>query len=211
MRSWIQILFIKEAMKFIHLSLLFILFHILFLPNIVYEPKFKKVSQINKEEIRENLDYFLDKYNRNWNEDLRDNCVNIIYEGSREFNIDYKIVLACISVESQFNIYAKGYNRDSIDFGLSQQNSRYIDQRYLAVEKYLRKAGIPFTSSKFDMAKNIYSCFLVFKDIEQNPIINSFPDSIKAYNVGVNGIKMKIYKRVAYHYYIRFYENYILI
>ena len=142
--------------------------------------------------MEKDLDYMLTKYNRKWSYDNKNKCIHLLCKGQKEFDIDYKIVLSIIAIESQFDItaYNKNYKKKklkSIDYGLTQQNSLHYLKRYKSAERYLKKHGIKYTSSKYDMAKNIYACFIYLKDISDYAGFIHFRDYITAYNQGVTG------------------------
>jgi hypothetical protein len=144
-------------------------------------------ENIQKYDIEKDLNYFLKKYNRNWSKQNRDKFIEVIYKGSTEFNIDPKIVMSIISIESQYRIVVKGKNKNSVDFGLCQQNSRYINQRYKATEEYLKRNKIAYTNSKYDIGKNVFACYMYLKDISDSEALLHFRDYITAYNQGIKG------------------------
>jgi len=138
--------------------------------------------------IKDDLNYFLTKYKRNWSNKEKEKFIDIIYYGSKEYNINYKVVLSIISVESQYIINAKGRNKTSIDYGLAQINSRYIKQRYKYSEQFLKKYKISYDiNNKFDIGLNIFSCFKYLKDISDCPDLLQFSDYVSAYNQGIKG------------------------
>jgi len=165
-------------------------------------------AKLNKSMIQDDLQAFLKKYNRQWSIKDKNTCVAALYHGQKEFNIDYKLVLAIMSTESQFNIYAKGKNRESIDYGLTQQNSRYIKRRYKASQLFLQKYKIKNSSSLYDIGSNIFSCYLCLRDIHEYSKLTKFPDYIKAYNVGEKGIKQPNLQNKAEAYYNKFIQEY---
>ena len=170
-----------------------------------------KTNIITKYYIKKDLDYFLNKYNRHWTKQEKETCTNCLYSGYNEWHIDPKIILAIISVESEFNIRAIGKNKRSIDYGLTQINSRYIKQRYKATESYLKYYKIKYSNNNFDLSKNIFSCFMYLKDLSDTPELIQFGDYIKAYNCGVRGYKCSKYQRQANNYYNKFMKNYMEI
>ena len=144
---------------------------------------------LEKDKIRTDLTFFLTKYNRKWSQRDKEKCIEVLYCGQQEFRVDHRIVLSIISVESQYNIYAVGKNRKSIDSGLCQINSRYIKRRYKAAEPFLKQYKIKYTNSKFDIGKNIFSCMMYLRDISDYSDLIHFQDYILAYNRGVKGVK----------------------
>lgn len=78
--------------------------------------------------------------------------------GERYFNTEKDIVLAVIYIESDFKVFA--YNEETNDYGLSQQNGKYILDRYITVKKILDKEKIECNvNHRFDIYLNVLSCF----------------------------------------------------
>jgi len=165
--------------------------------------------KLTKDIIKSDLNHFLHKYNRNWSEQNKNRCIELLYKGQLEFDIHYKIVLSIVAIESQFKIDAIGKNKKSIDYGLAQINSRYLKQRYRATEQYLNQHKIKYTDSKFDMNKNIYSCFMYLKNIMEYGDLVQFSDHIKSYNVGIRGCKLNTMQKSANIYYNKFIQEYM--
>ena len=168
-------------------------------------------DKLNKEIIKDSLNYFLYKYNRKWSIQNKQKCIDVLYCGQQEFNIDYKIIMALISIESRYNITAIGQNKNSKDFGLCQQNSKYINYRYKKVEPILKQYKIKYTNSKFDIAKNIFSCYMLLRNTNDYYDLILFRDFIASYNVGVRGIKQNHTQQIANKYYERFLKEYLSI
>ena len=166
--------------------------------------------------IKDDLNHFLKKYKQNWTDKNRNHCINILYCGQQEFQIDYKIILGLIATESEFRITVQRKNIrkgrvKSVDFGLTQQNSRYYKDRYRATIPYLKQYRIKYTDSKFDMAKNIFSCYMILSDTNKYGNLIHFKDFIASYNVGVHGTKHDYMQKTIDEYYNRFMKNYMEI
>ena len=173
---------------------------------------------LEKDQIKKDLNFFLIKYNRHWSQKDKQKFINILYYGEHEFNISNKIVLAIISVESNYDITVakKNYNKKthklkSIDFGLTQQNSRYYKCRYKAAESYLDYYHIKYTDSKFDMGKNIFSCFMLLRDNNEYSDLIHFKDLIASYNVGSTGVKEEYMQKKVDEYYNLFMQELLSI
>jgi hypothetical protein len=169
-------------------------------------------QQISKSVIKDDLNYFLNKYNRTWSKQNKEKFVNVVYIGSVEFNINPKIVMSIISIESRYNIKAVGKNIKrrkvkSIDYGLCQINSKYLKQRYKATEEYLENYKIKYTDSKFDIGKNVFSCYMYLRAIWDYSNLIHFQDYILAYNQGVRGVK----RNNNTSYYEKFLQEYMSI
>jgi uncharacterized protein YcfL len=150
---------------------------------------------ISKSVIKDDLNYFLKKHNRQWNKQNKERFIDAIYYGSQEFNINPKIIMSIVSIESQYKITAKGINRKgkkvkSIDFGLSQQNSKYLKHRYKATVPYLKEYKLKHNvKDKYDISCNIFACYMYMRSITDYSDLVLFSDLITAYNQGIRGAK----------------------
>jgi len=163
--------------------------------------------KLEKDSIRKDMNFFLKKYNRSWSEQTKNKCIELLFIGQQEFKVNYRIILSIISIESQFNIKARGKNRGSTDYGLCQINSKYLTRRYKATEPLLKQYKIKYTSSKYDLGKNIFSSFMYLRDVSDYSDLIQFSDLILAYNQGVRGVKEKRPSS----YYDRFLKEYLSI
>lgn len=78
--------------------------------------------------------------------------------GERYFNTDKDIVLAVLYIESDFNVWA--YNEETNDYGLSQQNGKYILDRYTIVKEILDKEKIECNiNHRFNIYLNVLACY----------------------------------------------------
>lgn len=174
----------------------------------LYKGKIYSVEKLNVSSIALKLNYFLNKYEQKWTKQQKSQAIRALYLGQKEFNIDYKIVMSIIAIESNYNIKAK--NKKSNDYGLTQQNNRYTKQRYLVSKKYLDKYKIKYNiKNKYDVSLNIFSCYLYLKELEQTSNTLYFPHYIGAYNVGYRGLEKN--SSIAYNYYIKFMKEYMSI
>lgn len=145
---------------------------------------------LKKSAIERDLNYFLDQHKRNWSPQTKRHFINVIYTGSKTFKINYKVVMSIISVESKYDLKAIGKNKNSFDYGLTQQNSKYLKVRYKAASKYLNSCGIQYNlKNKYDLGLNVFACFNYLKNIEDYGDLNHFHEKITAYNRGINGAK----------------------
>jgi hypothetical protein len=168
-------------------------------------------TKLNKEIIKDNLNVFLNKYNRNWSLQNKQKCIDALYCGQQEYSIDYKIVMSIIAIESEYKITAIGKNKNSKDFGLCQINSKYINYRYKKVEPILDYYKIKYTNSKFDISKNIFSCYALLRNTNNYYDLILFRDFIASYNIGVRGVKQEHTQQIADRYYERFLQEYLSI
>lgn len=78
--------------------------------------------------------------------------------GERYFNTDKDIVLAVLYIESDFNVFA--YNQETNYYGLSQQNGKYILDRYVIVKEILDKEKIECNiNHRFNIYLNVLACY----------------------------------------------------
>ena len=124
---------------------------------------------------------------------------HILFIGSLHYRISHKDVLAIIKIESNFNLYATGRNKDSIDYGLSQTNSKYLKQRYKTVKSIANKYGLTYTNNKYDMTLNILACYNYLAYIQTQ--VKEYKRYIISYNTGVAG---SLYKKTGEKYYNKF-------
>jgi len=172
--------------------------------------------KLDKSIIKDSLNHFLHKYNRKWSQENKQKCIDALYYGQQEFDIDYKIVMSLISIESQYRIVVTGKNIrrgkvKSIDYGLTQQNSKYIKQRYKSTEEYLNKYKIKYTNSNFDIGKNIFSCYMLLRDTNEYGSLIMFRDYIASYNVGIRGIRQEHTQKIADKYFNKFMKELLSI
>ena len=128
-----------------------------------------------------------------WNDSILKRVVDVTTVMERRTKINHKDIIAIMIIESDLQIYAWGKNRDrSTDHGLTQQNSFYIKQRYIAASKVLTEEGIYHDMyNKYDIALNIAACFMYLVDSHNELGQNAkHADVIKSYNVGRNGVKL---------------------
>lgn len=169
-----------------------------------YEIDYK---QIYKYQVKEDIRFFLKKHNRKWGEQNIEKLMQALIIGQQEFDINYKAVLAIISIESNFKITAVGNNGTSKDFGLTQQNSRYYESRYKNSEKYLDNYGINYSNSKFDIYKNVISCYIYLDYLRKSKHTNNLYEIVDAYNKGINGMR----RNSCMKYYIKFSKEFFNI
>lgn len=98
----------------------------------------------------------------------------IIRIAEQEYVIEPLLLIALISQESHFNKYATGKNKKkkkivSVDYGLTQQNSKYIKQRFKKASKILDEYGVYYDiDDKYDTALNIMSGAMFLKEIKDS-------------------------------------------
>ena len=166
------------------------------------------IESVDRETIEKNLEIKLKKFNRNWNRFNFKQATDALLAGEEEFNIDHKVVLAIIALESEFKIVVARKNTDhTTDFGLTQQNSNYINGRYDRAEEILTRRKIKHSNSKFDIAKNIIAAYVYLNDIKKESGYD-FQMTIKAYNVGIRGATQEKKQAKANRYFAAFANHY---
>lgn len=144
-----------------------------------------------KKVISYNLENKLNSFNRHWDKKTKDLAVKTLLAGEIQFNIDHRLVLSIIAVESEFKITAKRKNRNkTIDYSLTQQNSKSIKYRYKHCEPILMTHKIIYTNSYYDIPKNIMSCYVYLNDIRSTTEYDA-KMIIMAYNLGIRGATLK--------------------
>lgn len=108
--------------------------------------------------------------------------------GERYFNTDKDIVLAVLFIESDFNVWA--YNKETNDYGLSQQNGKYILDRYTIVKEILDKERIECNiNHRFNIYLNVLACYYYLDHCIE--LKGSKSQGIKKYN-GI-GVRAELY------------------
>lgn len=132
----------------------------------------------------------------------------MIYFGSRYFGIDYRDIIAIITIESEWNYLAYQRNQNGTDdFGLCQINTSHLEGNYKIAKKICDQYKIYYTNSIYDINLNILSAFIHLND-GRNEMINqrnfNWYRWIVAYNVGVAGSLMSNRKHLAQKYWNKF-------
>lgn len=156
-------------------------------------PVIQKVVKYTQTKIvTKNLNSKLKKFNRKWSSKNKRTAIAVLKAGENEFNIDHRLVLSFMAHESWMKIYAyrKNTNKTS-DYGLTQQNSSERANRYKSSEKILKKYKIKYTKSKYDVAKNIMSCYFYLSDIRKRAKRYDAKMIIMAYHLGIRGASLK--------------------
>lgn len=108
--------------------------------------------------------------------------------GERYFKTDKDIVLAVLYIESDFNVWA--YNEETNDYGLSQQNGKYILDRYIIVKEILDKEKIDCNiNHRFNIYLNVLACYYYLDHCIE--LKGSKSQGIKKYN-GI-GVRAELY------------------
>jgi len=174
----------------------------------VYHPPFYTEKQ-----IQHNLEQCLKIYNRKWNKKDIQLATQALYVGEKYYEINHKLILTMIGVESRFKINAFNKNtNESIDFGLTQQNNEYINERYTKVSAILKKNNLEFNSSNvYDIPSNILAGYMFYNDINQTIGTENPKRFISAYNVGIRGSRLPRYREAKDKYYNAFVHHYSVI
>lgn len=138
----------------------------------------------------------------------RKKIIKLLKIGERDFGVSHKDILSIMAVESGFKKYSRNTNKDkSRDYGISQQNGRYIMARYRSASRYLKKYKIRYKSvyDKYDIGLNVMSAILYQYDTGK--VTKSHRRLISSYNVGRRGYftNRKIANR--YYSYVMKYRN----
>jgi hypothetical protein len=161
-------------------------------------------------EIKMNLEAVIEKHKAIalWPEEQIEIAAKVLYIGETNYKMDTLELMALISLESYFNPFAIGRNKKSVDYGLTQQNSKYIVNRFKYASKVLTAFNIEHdTNDYFDVGLNLMAC-IVFK-ATINKQVNSrkkylYPKSVEkivAYNLGLGGVRIKSRSKIGYRYY----------
>lgn len=177
--------------------------------NKTFVPNIEVKQNTAQNNIEESTRSFLEFYNRKWTIEKSRKFIDIMKIGEKETGINPTFILYLIALESEFKTKAHRHNKDrkkTIDYGLTQQNSMYIKERYKCASKVLDKYNIKYNiNDKYDMGLNIIAAFIYTKDILNHERIKTIEDTVGAYNVGVVGLDMETKQKQKDSYLARFY------
>ncbi len=168
--------------------------------NLVKKDIFKSLSLIGNDKNARRI-------KRQWNSSRVEELTRILICIENVVGINHKKMLSIILTESEMDIFViAGPNRNkSYDYGLIQQNSPYLIERYKAAKRILKRNHIKYTNDIFDISVNVMSGALVIRDfkyeLEGKGIQGEYCHFV-AYNTGPTGyldktLPMKI-KRARY-------------
>jgi len=160
------------------------------------------ILEVDESQIEAAIRYRLDYHGQRLSDREIYNITKVLYVGHTQYNINYLDTISMISLESEWYKFAAGKNYrwkkingkkvkvlDSVDYGLTQQNSKSIKGRYSYASKILKKMGISHDkSNKYDVGLNTMSCILFLSAIRRE-IGDGYSHRrmISSYNTGVVG------------------------
>jgi len=164
--------------------------------------------------IENAVNYRLSVHKQNLSKKDFEALVKVVYIGHFKYRINYQDILSMISTESEYYKYAQGKNYkkkkvngkwvkvlDSVDYGLTQQNSKNLKSHYRAASRILKSAGIKHNiNDKFDVALNVMAC-IWYLDAIRKEIGDDYSHKrmISSYNTGVVGFDRWPKKATAYY------------
>ena len=169
--------------KIYYLSLYYILSFSYINNNII----FSFPEDIQKNYIKYEVIKYCNHYKKYYPDNVYNTITNAIIIGQKHYpHINYKYILSFISIESRWDIYAKNKNKNNtFDYGLTQQNSKYLRNRYKVAQKLCDHYKVKYIKSNYDITLNILSAYIYFNEIKQN--IHNNKQQIIAYNTGIKG------------------------
>lgn len=153
-------------------------------------------AQWTKEEaVRARVVHALSLGERTWSRRNIETCTKVLIAGERLYNVSHVKMLGIMLTESDMRIRCVGRpNRNGTrDYGITQQNSDYLEERYAAARKALDAVGISYSDDLFDLAVNTMAGIIVVHDFREQMQKKGVEDRmahVLAYNVGVNGYFM---------------------
>lgn len=139
-------------------------------------------------------------YKRSYSQNKINEISTALQIAELEFGINPIDLIALISLESNFKYNARSKNKNSTDFGFTQQNSCCINDRYRKAARVLNAYEQNYDiKNKFDIKLNILSSAIFLNQI-RNALIKKGAFSkfrmFAVYNVGwkVKGHRLKIAK-----------------
>ena len=177
-------------------------------------PEKKKIYIVDgdiftKEEIQATINkaYMLETGSK-MNDKTLKTYIEVFYFASNYFKLDYKDIIAIITIESEWNPMAYGKNWNGTeDIGLCQINTIHLSEDYRIAKQICLKYKIPHTNSLYDVSLNILSAFIYMNDMRMKMISENryyYRRYIVSYNTGYNGSVSKYYRVSADKYWNRF-------
>lgn len=153
--------------------------------KIYYVKHFQKNRQ---QIITEDINSALNFHEKRWrNKDIRE-LAKVLEVGEKECNINYKIMLGIIGLESRFDINAN--NKETHDYGLAQINKPNWNKLSRESKKILNKHKIRYNNNKYDISLNVMNGIVHLKD-NRNELKRkkqfTFVTWVQSYNCGVRG------------------------
>lgn len=156
----------------------------------------KTKQEINKPTLQEVNKVILSHIGNTYkNQQMIKKVGKIALIGQKEYGINIFDLYTIIYLESRFNRTAFNRNIKSFDYGLTQQNSEYIKNRFKSSSQILRNYNIKYNlSNMYDINLNVMSAILYLHYIKDKLRKNNrytYKRYISAYNVGITGVKTK--------------------
>lgn len=159
--------------------------------------------------IERSLNIRLSQLKRKLSNEEKKDIISVLKLSDEKYGIDYKDLIAMISLESRFNKnvkscnYEKRWNRSkrkfyrvckSIDFGYTQQNSKSLadGRRIQKAKKLLTSNKIKFTNNIYDTKLNIMCAVVYYLELRKILYNNgdySYHKFISSYNTGISGYR----------------------
>ena len=158
----------------------------------------KIIQEVTYNKISDSISVIEKKLKRKLPE--RNKIITLLLKGEKDFGVNHKDIIAIMAHESGFRKWARNKNTNkSVDYGLSQQNGKYILARYRSASKYLKHYKIKYKSvySKYDVGLNVMSAILFQHDIGK--VTKNHRRLIASYNTGIYGYFRN--KKIANKYY----------
>jgi len=134
-------------------SIVFILILIIVFQNINHQKqigiKNKELRFLTDKNEIENLAFLIEYCNGN------DRVLKEVLYLADLYGVDYVLILSVIKVESNFRKYARGYNKDSVDLGYMQLNSKVFKEVDDIFDKNIQY-GVEHLKWCLDKAGNTY-------------------------------------------------------
>lgn len=198
-----------------------IIFLMCFVCFLVQTSAHSTMNKSYKEYVKSNIYKALHKFEgdnkrilKQWTPKNINKLTTVLIVVEKYVGINHKKMLSTILTESDMDIYViSGPNGNrSYDYGLVQQNSPYLKQRYNAAKRLLKKHHIKYTNDLFDITVNVMSGALVIKDfkdqLKHRGVEGEYAHFV-AYNCGPSGYFYPHLKSKRYSYLKRYKKFFI--
>ena len=157
------------------------------------------------------LEYYLIKYEKNWNYKDKQTFLKAVNIASQHYNIEALDIMTYVALESNYTIRPKPRRNSNgtYDYGLTQQNSNYYKGRFRITSKIAKQYNLKYNiNDRTDITLQVLSCAYFVNslrtEIKQKYGSVSHYRMTASYNTGIKGFsrlptKAKEYYSVFYN------------
>ena len=157
------------------------------------------------------LEYYLIKYEKNWNYKDKQTFLKAVNIASLHYNIEALDIMTYVALESNYTIRppVRENSNGTYDYGLTQQNSDYYRSRFRITSKIAKQYNLKYNiNDRTDITLQVLSCAYFVNslrtEIKQKYGSVSHYRMTASYNTGIKGFAK--YPKKAKEYYSVFFD-----